>query len=104
MFIYCGVSYSLKKIDYRVKLSMKNTCLFPFYDYIFKYWIQPAKKLPEYDVNFVESQFNDSQNCYSLDIETRKREIWNKTRDIFELDNPDDQLKYLSNCKNIKIN
>lgn len=79
---------------------MRNTCLFPFYEYIFKYWIQPGKEIPVYDANFIKSKFDDSD----LEMEKRKKDIWNKTRYIFELNDISAQLEYLNQLKKSKVN
>lgn len=79
---------------------MRNTCLFPFYEYIFKYWIQPGKEIPVYDANFIKNKFDDSD----LEMEKRKKDIWNKTRYIFELNDISAQLEYLNQLKKSKVN
>ena len=71
---------------------MKNTCLYPFYEYIIKNWIGCKKELPKYDdivrIRKVEPQGE------RVELEQRKRLIWEETRSLLELDSSERKSKF----------
>lgn len=63
---------------------MKNSCLFHFYEYIFQTWIVQGAQLPEYDSVFHFEKYNNT--VLGNQLSTRKREIWDKTRTLLNVD------------------
>ena len=61
-------------------MFMKNTCLYPFYAYIFEQ-LKHGKTLLDY-----ENIFAFSRNHVSC-LDNRKKEIWCNTRNILNLEN-----------------
>lgn len=73
---------------------MKNTCLFPFYEYIFKEWIQSGRELPEYEEIFHKLSFHHNMK-FTEEADKRKLEIWNSTRELMRIDSEDARQKKL---------
>lgn len=73
---------------------MKNTCLFPFYEYIFKEWIQNRRELPEYGEIFPEPFLHHREMEITSEVDRRRIEIWNTTRELQQMD-PEEQGKKL---------
>lgn len=67
-------------------MYVKDTCLFSFFEYIFKEWIQNSRQLPEYDDVFGKLSAYSSQGEVIGKLDNRRREIWNKTKALFELE------------------
>lgn len=82
---------------------MKNTCLFPFYEYIFKQWIGNENKLPEYDEIFCTFAEHKFEELDEVTIDKRKREIWNSTKKLFELQDEEERCRYIETLKNKNI-
>ena len=75
---------------------MKNTCLYPFYAYIFEQ-LKHGKTLLDY-----ENIFAFSRNHVSC-LDNRKKEIWCNTRNILNLENELEKHRYLEELKSKKI-
>ena len=77
-------------------MFMKNTCLYPFYAYIFEQ-LKHGKTLLDY-----ENIFDFSRNHVSC-LDNRKKEIWCNTRNILNLENELEKHRYLEELKSKKI-
>ena len=61
---------------------MKKTCLFSFYEYIFRVWLQNNRELPEYNQIFPELPETGQMPTITLALDGRRKEIWSKTREL----------------------
>lgn len=64
---------------------MRNTCLYSFYEYILKNWIQTKEIMPNFDGLFGRNRFESSE-LKIQELSERKKYIWDNTRLILEQD------------------
>lgn len=62
---------------------MKNTCLYSFYEYIFKNWIRSSNAMPDFECQFHDSKFQTNETEIQ-ELSRRKNYIWENTRIVLE--------------------
>lgn len=78
--------------------ELKRTCLYPFYEYIIKEWIQHGVELKEYKdiVQMPETVLEGNR----LELEKRKKSIWDNTKNLLALSEQQKEIKF-GELKNI---
>lgn len=64
---------------------MKSTCLYPFYEYILKNWLNSESVMPKYNDRFHSTVYMATEG-ESVKLAGRKKDIWEKTRLVFQQD------------------
>lgn len=76
---------------------MMNSCLYPFYEYIIKQWISYGINFPDYERTILMPEVEPKGK--RIELERRKKKIWQDTADILKTTSLDIRKQKLDNLK-----